>query len=302
MRCWNARCDSYSCSVDCVWNVMAHAQKPDFVFPQNGSARGSVQSTTGRRAVHISLQGLYCSSEPVFCSHVTLILVTLSILLFALHFSTRASSCAITFQTQSTTEYSTFVVKKSYLCHRSANELLTFWCSWCPFNELCSELSTNIWRNQFEGVTGLSDQYVYREQDAVRTMIKTSSPFILRIPYIIENQFTTLYKQNVQICSLDIYITISHWIFYSYRNSQQDATVYQNLLFHVYMKLSTFRATHHPSSGAQNCTSSPWFCIRERLLDDEVAGRWQRSTNIMNVPCFGLQGTIVRVSNQNNAA
>jgi hypothetical protein len=33
---------------------------------------GSVQSTTGRRAVRISLQGLYCSREPVFCSHVTL--------------------------------------------------------------------------------------------------------------------------------------------------------------------------------------------------------------------------------------
>ena len=41
----------------------------------------------------------------------------------------------------------------------------------------------------------------------------------------------------------------------SYRNSQQDATVYQNLLFHVYMKLNMFRATHSPSSGAQNCTS-----------------------------------------------
>jgi len=23
-------------SVDCVWNVMAHAQKPDFVFRRNG--------------------------------------------------------------------------------------------------------------------------------------------------------------------------------------------------------------------------------------------------------------------------
>ena len=31
----------------------------------------------------------------------------------------------------------------------------------------------------------------------------------------------------------------------SYRNSQQDRTVYQNLLFHVYMKLSMFRATKH---------------------------------------------------------
>jgi hypothetical protein len=35
------------------------------------SAGASVHSTTGRRVVHISLQGLYCSSKPVFCSHVT---------------------------------------------------------------------------------------------------------------------------------------------------------------------------------------------------------------------------------------
>jgi len=35
-------------------------------------AGASVQSTTSRRAVHVSLQGLYCSCEPVFCSHVTL--------------------------------------------------------------------------------------------------------------------------------------------------------------------------------------------------------------------------------------
>jgi hypothetical protein len=32
------------------------------------SAEVSVQSTTGRQAVHISLQGLYCSCKPVFCS------------------------------------------------------------------------------------------------------------------------------------------------------------------------------------------------------------------------------------------
>ena len=36
------------------------------------SAGASVQSTAGRRVVHISLQGLYCSCKPVFCSHVTL--------------------------------------------------------------------------------------------------------------------------------------------------------------------------------------------------------------------------------------
>jgi hypothetical protein len=36
------------------------------------SAGASVQSTTGRRAVHISLLDLYCSCKPVFSSHVTL--------------------------------------------------------------------------------------------------------------------------------------------------------------------------------------------------------------------------------------
>jgi hypothetical protein len=36
------------------------------------SAVASVQSTADRRAVHISLQGLYCSCKPVFYSHVTL--------------------------------------------------------------------------------------------------------------------------------------------------------------------------------------------------------------------------------------
>jgi hypothetical protein len=62
--------------VDCVGNVMAHAQKPDFVFRRNRrvhlNRRGaSVQSTTGSRGVCISLQGLCCSYKPVFCIHVT---------------------------------------------------------------------------------------------------------------------------------------------------------------------------------------------------------------------------------------
>ena len=46
-------------SVDYVWNAMAHAQKPDFVFRRNGriqlNRRGaSVQSTTVSRCVLIS--------------------------------------------------------------------------------------------------------------------------------------------------------------------------------------------------------------------------------------------------------
>ena len=36
------------------------------------------------------------------------------------------------------------------------------------------------------------------------------------------------------------------------------------------MKLNMFRATHRPSSGALNCTSSLWFCIRGGLLDEKL--------------------------------
>jgi len=45
--------------VECVWNMMTHAQKPDFVFRRNGrvhlNRRGaSVHSTTGSRGLRIS--------------------------------------------------------------------------------------------------------------------------------------------------------------------------------------------------------------------------------------------------------
>jgi len=49
--------------------------------PFKSAGGESVQSTTGSRAVYISLQGLYCSCKPVFCSHVTLT-VTHSLLCF----------------------------------------------------------------------------------------------------------------------------------------------------------------------------------------------------------------------------
>jgi len=69
----------------------------------------------------------------------------------------------------------------------------------------------------------------------------------------------------------------------SCKNSQQDATVYQNLLFYVYIKLNMFWAAHRPSSGAQNCTSSLWLCIREWMLDLVVAGRCPATTR-PNIP------------------
>jgi hypothetical protein len=44
-------------NVDCVWNAMAHAQKPDFVFWRNRRVHllgASVQLTTGSRGARIS--------------------------------------------------------------------------------------------------------------------------------------------------------------------------------------------------------------------------------------------------------
>jgi len=89
--------------LDCVWNVMAHAQKPDFVFRRNGRVhligRGaSVQSTTGSRGVRISGSNAgYTIFEVVWS-----VLATHSIRQFPLHYPYRASLRALTFQLDST--------------------------------------------------------------------------------------------------------------------------------------------------------------------------------------------------------
>ena len=63
---------------------------------------GSVQSTTGRRAVRISLQALYCSCKPVFCSHVTLTGYPLHSPVSPSLPPPHPSVCAITFHLDST--------------------------------------------------------------------------------------------------------------------------------------------------------------------------------------------------------
>ena len=89
--------------VDCVWNVMTHAQKPDFVF------RGNVRVHLNRRGHHFSrlLAAEVCASAVVMldtpCSEVVWrVLATHSIRQFPLHFPSRASPCAITLQLNST--------------------------------------------------------------------------------------------------------------------------------------------------------------------------------------------------------
>jgi hypothetical protein len=90
--------------VDYVWNVMAHAQKPDFVFRRNGRVH------LNRRGLQFSrlLSAEVCTSAVVMldtpCSEVVWsVLATHSIRHFPLHFPSRASPCAITFQLDSKT-------------------------------------------------------------------------------------------------------------------------------------------------------------------------------------------------------
>ena len=89
--------------VQSSWNVVAHAQNPDFVFRRN-------------RPVHLNrwggqfsrlLAAELCASAVVMLDTpsskvVWRVLATHSIRQFPLHFPSRASPCAITFQVEST--------------------------------------------------------------------------------------------------------------------------------------------------------------------------------------------------------
>ena len=88
--------------LDCVWNVMAHAQKPDFVFRRNGRVH---LNRRGRQFSRL-LAAEVCASVVVTldtpCSEIVWrVLATHSIRQFPLHFPSRASPCSITFQLDS---------------------------------------------------------------------------------------------------------------------------------------------------------------------------------------------------------
>ena len=90
--------------VDRVWNVMALAQKPDFVFRRNGRVHLNLRGRQFSRllAVEVCASGVVMLDTP--CSEVVWrVLVTHSIRQFPLHFPPfpRASPCAITFHLDS---------------------------------------------------------------------------------------------------------------------------------------------------------------------------------------------------------
>ena len=85
-------------------------------------------------------------------------------------------------------------------------------------------------------------------------------------------------------------MTIFKWQFIK-KNSTGFNNVSKFLLFHIYMKLNMFRATHGPSSGAWTCTGSLWFFIRGRLFGRVVGGRCQAHTVPDNVHQLHIQTT-----------
>jgi hypothetical protein len=89
--------------LDCVWNVMVHAEKPDFFFWRNGRFHLNRQ---GRQFSRL-LAAEVCASEVVMldtpCSEVVWrVLANHSIRYFPLQFPSHASPCAIPFQLDST--------------------------------------------------------------------------------------------------------------------------------------------------------------------------------------------------------
>ena len=114
--------------VDCGWNVMAHVQKPHFVFRRN---EGIHLNRPGGRQFSRLLSAEVCASAVVMldtpCSEVVWrVLTTHSIRQFPLHFPSCVAPCAITFQLDSTT----MLGKAALLQHRSY-----FWYSfsWTDF-------------------------------------------------------------------------------------------------------------------------------------------------------------------------
>jgi len=101
---WKELMFGWSLLVETSWNVMAEAQKPDFVFRRNGRIHFSRRWRQSSRLLAAEV----CASAVVMldtpCSEVVWrVLATHSISQFTLNFPSRASSCAITFQLESIT-------------------------------------------------------------------------------------------------------------------------------------------------------------------------------------------------------
>jgi hypothetical protein len=98
--------------VDCVWNVIAHAQKPEFVFRRNGRVHLNRQGDQFSRllAAEVCASAMVMLDAPCY-EVVWRALATHSIRQFPLHFPFRASPCAITFQLDSTIMHRSWIIQ-----------------------------------------------------------------------------------------------------------------------------------------------------------------------------------------------
>jgi hypothetical protein len=126
--------------VDCVWIVMEHAQKPDFVFRRNGRVH---LNRRGRQFSRL-LAAEVCASAVIMLDTprsevVWRVLATHSIRQFPLHFPSRTSPCAITFQLDSNSFWRP--QEQELLHHYSAvSSAWTFWRSTCREMKLSCHL------------------------------------------------------------------------------------------------------------------------------------------------------------------
>jgi hypothetical protein len=101
-------------NVEWFWNVMAHAQKPDFVFRRNGRVH---LNRRGRQFSRL-LAAEVCASALVMLDTprsevVWRVLATHTIRQFPLHFPSPASPCAIRFQLDSTIAYPNYSLQEA---------------------------------------------------------------------------------------------------------------------------------------------------------------------------------------------
>jgi len=142
--------------VDCVWNVMANAQKRDFVFRRNGR----VHLNRRWRQFSWLMAAEVCASAVVMpgtpCSEVVLrVLATHSIRQFSLHFPSRASPCAITFQLDSTTRQ-----RVKHKCRLIQSILFQLVCSVQYTLAQCSRSSAHIRSSHLKAVDTFSNKGV----------------------------------------------------------------------------------------------------------------------------------------------
>ena len=171
--------------VDASWNVMAHAQKPDFVFRRNGRVH---LNRRGRQFSWLPAAEV-CASTVVMldtpCSEVVWrVLATHSIRQFLLHFPSRASPCAIIFQLDSTKTVQTDQFMISSMTQSSVSDMLAIlYCfkPW-PSSARCIKLlqqGYETWNSYFKSIKiheikpkkqNLKDQSGWRKRSALGWM------------------------------------------------------------------------------------------------------------------------------------